>query len=464
MPKAFIRIENGSFVQGDEDKRFFPVVVNYMLSAQTDGKEIWPTAFKQYHRNQKSRYTSKDSCLQELKIEFQHIKSLGFNSIRLVQFGEAAIDWSANSLAVWAQFGNDSGKSFYLDEEENYNSYVKATKELFKLANEAGLKVIYLVRTKPDLAYTEDFLQKYLAEFNTDTNILAWDLFNEPLYFDTLERPKTDIIEIANRWSQWIEKTVPNHLTTIGLTGIKEVFEWDASLLPVDFISFHPYPYEPNQVLNEMRWYKSYIDKPWIIGETSIASEGETTEEMQAEFAREVIDQTIAAGGIGFSWWQYKDVDWGDPVSDKMGLVALDSVIEENNLVFDRREKPVCEVFKQLNQEEMLKGNIPLREPNNYYNYSGFSDFRLKGTLLDQSGNPLDGGVIMGWSQWWEKSYASYCKSDGTFELFGPFEYYHWIISAPGFESIKRDCDPNAAIEVNGIKTLDLGEIKLDKL
>lgn len=140
----------------------------------------------------------------------------------------------------------------------------------------------------------------------------------------------------------------PNHLSTIGLTGIREVFEWDPNILSFDFISFHPYEYEPNQVLNELYWYGKYVTVPWIIGETSFPAENDSVKyEDQNKFAIKTLDQTCNCGGIGYSWWQYKDVKWGSYHSDYMGILNWKNttVNEKGNVVFGT-VKPLENVFK----------------------------------------------------------------------------------------------------------------------
>ena len=68
--------------------------------------------------------------------------------------------------------------------------------------------------------------------------ILAIDIFNEPLYFDKPEKKKKEVFEIVNNWRSIIKMYAPNHLVTIGLEGIREVFRWDPNILNVDFISY----------------------------------------------------------------------------------------------------------------------------------------------------------------------------------------------------------------------------------
>lgn len=152
---------------------------------------------------------------------------------------------------------------------------------------------------------------------------MAYDLFNEPLYFDVPHhRPKEEVHEVVKRWRQLVRKHAPHQLVTIGLVGVPEVFAWDPAILDVDFISFHPYEYEPDQVRNEIHWYGQHVEKPWIVGETAIPADNDSVPYAdQLEFARKTLAQTVACGGIGYSWWQFKDVHWGKFHADHMGVV-----------------------------------------------------------------------------------------------------------------------------------------------
>ena len=464
VPKEFVRLESGKFVKGKTNESFFPLVLNYMVSIQTNGYDIWPSVFRDYHADKQYRYADKDSCLLELKAEFEHIKSLGFNTLRLVQFGEEFYNKEQNRIYLKASLFNKKDTILYLD-QDLYKNYVEGTKHLFDLASNAGLKVIYLLRTKPEYKLTEKHVENYLAHFKNDTNILAWDLFNEPLYFDTIQRPKKQVIEITNNWREILNKSVPNHLYTIGLTGIREMFEWDPNILDVDFISYHPYEYEPKQVLNEMVWFNKFVEKPWIIGETSIPADGDSVSyQSQVQFAEETLKQTIACGGIGYSWWQYKDVLWNDFHSDYMGVVSLDSSYTSKGITLDIKNKPVTEVFKKFAKDGYTLNGIAITEPNNFYNYSAFNTFCLKGKIVDEQGKPLTSGVFMAWNEWWSKSYVTTCKDDGSFELYGPFEYFHWIASASKHTMTRNDINPDTAKIVNGFPTVDLGNITVEQL
>ncbi|HEX5000922.1 MAG TPA: cellulase family glycosylhydrolase [Bacteroidia bacterium] len=458
----FVSLENGTFYLDHE--KFYPVALNYMVSLQANDSTMWPSSFRAYGINSNFNYTTKDSSLMQLQAEMQMIKDLGFNTVRLVGIGEQNIENKRNGLlSVNAQIGNERDTTFYLASEKNYNLYFNALDELFDAAGKAGLKVIFLTRVFNEVKSTEKHLTRILDRFQNDSVIMAWDLFNEPLYFDSLERDKKQVYEISANWTRLVKKHAPHQLSTIGLTGIREVFEWDPNILSFDFLSIHPYEYEPDQVRNEMYWYAHYIKLPWIIGETSLPADGDSVPYSdQAAFAKKTLDRTYNCNGIGYSWWQYKDVEWFNFHSNFMGVMSHlgDTVNSLGQHIFGN-VKPVAEVFQKYHPFPLKKNCDCLP---NYYNYSENHDFRLTGKLTDNKGKPIEGGVILAWNKEWSHSYHTVTKKDGSFELLGNYPFYHWIASATLFSVVRGDCDPYNAFNRDGIPTFDLGELKIKKL
>jgi len=293
---------------------------------------------------------------------------------------------------------------------------------------------------------------------------MAWDLFNEPLYFDSLERSKKDVYFITKDWQELADRYAPDHLTTIGLTGIREVFEWDPNLVQVDFLSMHPYEYEPDQVRNEMYWYQKFIDKPWIIGETSVPADNDSVPYGdQTLFARKTLEQAYNCGAVGYSWWQYKDVEWGDFHADFMGVMSRSGeTLNSKGIAVTGTPKPVLSVFKEFSASSSVK---PCLCPDNYYNYSKGDVYRIAGFLKDEKGQPIEGGVVLGWNENWSSSYHTVSKSDGSFELLGTFPFYHWMASASRYDRVRGDIDPTNGKPGSGnIPTYDLGTLNLKKL
>ena len=249
-----------------------------------------------------------------------------------------------------------------------------------------------------------------------------------------------------------VKKSAKNHLTTIGLAGIREVFEWDPNMLNLDFITFHPYEYEPEQVRNEIYWYGKYIKKPWMIGETAIPADNDSiTYEEQKLFAKNTLKQTINCGGSGYAWWQYKEVVEPKYHATYMGVVDL----EDN-------EKPVTNAFKEF---------IPIVTDtcecfDNYYNYSNCDSFSLKGVVVDERDKPIEGALILGWNERWSHSYHTLTKKDGSFELLGCYTFYHWMLSATEYTMERGDVYPDSLTVKDNENNpyVDIGTTKLKRL
>ncbi|MBL0341436.1 MAG: cellulase family glycosylhydrolase [Bacteroidetes bacterium] len=206
--KYFVSLENGKFYL--EEKEFYPVALNYMISMQTNTDIFWPSVFKGYDPDGLFAQTNRDSSLLELRADFELIKDMGFNTIRLVGIGEQRVeDKKTGVISVRAHIGNDRDTSLMLWNETNYAKYFDALEDLFHTANEAGLKVIFLARLFNELPTTEEHFAKIARHFSNDSTIMAYDLFNEPLYFDSLAREKKDTYFITKKWDKLVKKNAP---------------------------------------------------------------------------------------------------------------------------------------------------------------------------------------------------------------------------------------------------------------
>lgn len=462
-PLAYVSIKNKKFYLNG--KEFYPIAVNYIASVQTDGKEYWSRPTLDYNADDSQKDLSKDSCLQMLRADMHLIRQMGFNTVRVVGIGEIHLDDSNKFSPVFisAYAGNDKRTTLMLNDEERYSRYFDALEGLFDAAEDAGLKLILLIRMRVDIKTTEFFLEKLAGRFRAEPVILAYDFFNEPLYFDTPERNKKTIFNKVRGWNAILKENAPYHLSTIGLEGIREVFEWDPNILGIDFISYHPYEYEPEQVRNEIYWYGKYTEKPWIIGETAIPSDNDSVSyETQREFALKTLKQSFNCGAAGYSWWQYKDVSWPEYHASYMGVVNRAGETATIAGAVKGTPKPVVEEFKAFDPVAVNDSCIFL---SNYYNYSNHRDCRLKGFLVDEDDNPIEGGVVLAWNQWWTSSYHTVTNADGSFELLGDFPFYHWMASATKYSMVRGEALPDTAKKyADGIPTMDLGTLKIERL
>lgn len=292
---------------------------------------------------------------------------------------------------------------------------------------------------------------------------MAYDFFNEPLYFDSLKHEKADVYKHTLYWNKIVKTFAPHQLSTIGLACQRELFAWDPNLVNVDFLSMHPYEYEPDQVRNELFWYYKHIKKPWIIGETGIPSNNDSIPySNQVKFAEKIFPQLINCNGQGFSWWQYKDLDWGYYHQNFLGVINRNGFTRNSkNEWVHGTPKPVTAAIKAFNPYMKKQ---PCLCPDNQYNYSQNTAFRIVGKLVGENNQPLENGGILAWDEWWINHYFSPTKPDGTFAIYSNYPFYHWMVSASMYETILKNVDPSEAQTVNGVPTIDLGTIQLKKV
>ncbi|QQR88160.1 MAG: cellulase family glycosylhydrolase [Flavobacteriales bacterium] len=456
---SFVGLDKNGFVAGGE--RFFPKAVNYIACLRTDGKEVWMAPSTSYASHVPGRMDLAADSLQ-LRADLQLIRDMGFNTVRVVGFAEQAFDSAA--IMLRARDRSDSLVWLSIEDEQGREKYLGALTTLIGAVRAAGLRCILLTQVRPYTPATEHHFALVADHFVNDTVILAYDLFNEPLYFDRPERPKEEAWAILQRWRALFDEHAPNHLYTLGLTGIRETFEFDPNMLTVDFISYHPYEYEPDQVRNELRWYANNVDVPWIIGETAIPADNDSVPYAdQEEFARKTLLQSRACGAIGYSWWQFQDVKWGRFHADYMGVLNREgvSVTSVGDTVFGTR-KPVAGALKGF--DPWTGAGECLCLPN-YLNYSDGRVSKVSGRLVDEHGVPINEGTVIAWNEVWNESYHTTSGSDGRFELRAPIWLHHWMASASRYSMDRGDCDPNAMVRsADGVPGYELGDIRLDRL
>jgi hypothetical protein len=461
---SYVSIVDGRFSLNG--KAYFPKVINFPVTLRQKDSLLWPSVYIGYMPGNRFTHEDPQRSARELKAYLEVIAESGFNALRIVGIGEAEVaDRMTGRVHFKVSRGDDHNARLYLRTPLEQERYFSAIRSLIKAVESAGLHVIFTTRNFQEAPETEEHLARLCAKMKNERSILAFDFFNEPLYFDSLAREdKSPVYYITKKWHEIVKRNSPHHLSTIGLACQRELFEWDPNLMQVDFISFHPYEYEPDQVRNELYWYKRFVNKPWIIGETGIPAENDSVPYMnQVLFARKTLQRNIDCGGMGYSWWQFKDVDWGDYHQNYLG------VFNGNSFTTNRNGDTIPGSAKPVVQEIAAFDPMGKRQAcdclSNYYNFGSHTAFRITGKLLDEDGNPLEGGGALAWDQWWINHHFTTTKPDGSFELYSEYPFYHWMVSASRHEMIRKDCKPDTAfIAGNGIPTIRLGEIRLKRL
>lgn len=325
-------------------------------------------------------------------------------------------DWGFNSLRVCMDVMSDDADTAVL---------FPSLERMLDTARMCGLKVMILIKPPFD-GHRKGFTAGLLKRFSENPTVWAYDFMNEPLYFDPAEtRDKVDAYNIVLSWRKMMDEYAPYQLFTIAFAEPIEVFEWDPSILPVDFVEMHTY--HPLRVASEMYWYGHFVGKPWMVGETGLPADNDSVPyAWQSTFMKETFQCAIDNGAIGYGWWEYHDC-----------LSGTNFEAWYTGLVNDRgEEKTAVGVVKDLCALERGKP----RQPVNYFNMLGYANLEVVGEILDdKTGNPVVGAVIRGWNEYWNVGMNTFSDGNGRFSLVSNDVCIHFEISAPGYSKVKFD-------------------------
>lgn len=425
----FIYLENNVFKL--HGKTFFPVMLNYIPSFQvTENDEMVVAPCIDYDSVQFVEARGKEAVKQQLDGHFQLISELGFNTIRVcfdrLQQDEVGYYYAADE------------RKFRIGNEQDEAKILNGINEFVATAAAHGLKVMPLIKAPALSQELENFTTKLLRYFQQNPTIFAYDFMNEPLYFDWVEkRDKKDAVNIVSHWRQLMTQYAPNQLFTIGFSEPIEVFEWDPSLLPVDFVEFHTY--HPLRIPSEIYWYSHYVGKPWIIGETGLPADNDSISYAeQAAFMQDVYQLVRDAGGCGFGWWDFQEASDTHFEAQYTGLLNHEGRTQtaDGKYTIMGTLKPAALLVKPL-ADYTPKAQ---KRPVNYYNMLGYKNIRITGTILDmRTHKPIEGAVIRGWNEWWSVGMNTFSDENGHFTLYANDLCVHFEISAPRYDKVKFD-------------------------
>lgn len=454
----YVYLENGRFKLNGEN--YYPMVLNYSVQIRkNDQNQYWVTPTHCYSNTNEFVCNNKSDCLNEIKAQFQMVKDMGFNTIRLIGLtADYNSDFATNRIgkiymtSALLNEGLPVGSTHYVQEEitpsvqSKLFSYIS---DVLNVAEDRGIKVILLCGGPDTAIYRDkyaDYLEALAFNFKNNTTLLGFDLFNEPTYASKMQFKgydkhnnqlgeglnKSQICEVVSGWINRMKAVNSNHLITVGFASSEAVCDWDPELISVDFASFHPYGSHGkvgagdisqgsiNIVGNELYWYGKNIQKPWIIGETSIGADNiSVSYEEQRKFANVITRRCIDCGGEGFSWWGYKDVYWGTSfLEDYNGLLSHYGTTSTtvNGLSVQGTLKPAVDEFKNFSS---YTPTYNCSMYTNYYNVSSFHKSKVSGKIVNSSNNlPINNAVIYGRDSDYNVISSTFSKSDGTFELY----------------------------------------------
>ncbi len=443
----YISLNEKTFKDGEFD--FYPMVMNYSMDIHNaKNNQFFATPRAGYHPkyDEENILPWGNNSLETHKIiqaHFYSISDMGFNSVRLTGF--TATDFY-KGFHTWGNV--DISNS----DEGNKNikeGLVPLMKDVIKMAEKANLRVILLLSAiETQSENTNNFYYQVAKELKNEKALMAYDLFNEPLYFDRGEYTKTQTTSFVQGYNQSIKKGSSNHLTTIGLSHYKIVDEWDPELMDVDFLSFHIYPYgSRNLSLLErfeakLYWVQENITKPWIVGETGLNTAencdplnySSGTIEDQLYFMSYSLNKYRSAGASGYSWWSYQDMDFKPGqiegtcsascyglVNNKEGKYYLnskkDTIIGE--LKHDIQRLPFKEFLEEKNPYNVGFGNkLPMPSETVFYNIDYLPPHHhIKGRVIGSNGKPIKHAIVKIYNEISKSTYTTFTKPDGTFNL-----------------------------------------------
>ncbi len=423
-PQGFVYLEDGVFKVDGET--FFPMMLNYKIEMRKIGDNVIVSPAKYYENGDIFESNSEQEILRQFSSHVDLMKELGFNTIRI------CMDIVLN---------DDNGHYYITDNgpvylKDNTDKIIEGIEKMVDIVSSYDMKTMLLLKPPMD-EELNDFTAEVLRHFAGNPTIFAYDFMNEPLYFDAEpQRKKEDAVAIVKKWNKMVRKYAPHHLFTIGFAEPIEVFEWDPSMLPVDFVQIHTY--HPLRIPNEIWWYSHYVGKPWMIGETSLPADNDSISyDSQARFVEQVYRYTIDCGGIGFGWWEFQEYLNSDLnfEANYTGLLNHDGVtVTKNGNEILGTLKPAAFEFAKLHE---LKPKTPVRA-DNYFNMLGYENYVITGRIMCDK-KPVDGAVIRGWNLWWGVGMNTYSDKNGRFTLYSNDKNVHFEISAPGYNNVKFD-------------------------
>jgi hypothetical protein len=435
----------------DGDSTFYPMVMNYNIEVFAQSSDtntiFYATPRKGYHpdygndEGETIEPWGTDSATNYLIIQshLTMIKDMGFNSIRLT--GLTTTDFFDNGFTTWSNIDLSNSP------EGNKNiktGIIPVLKSLIRCAEECDLRVILLlsaVETQPENQL--NFYSKIADGLKKEKALMAYDVYNEPRYFDKGDYTKKQTKEFVESYNKAIKNKAPNHLTTIGLSHYKIMHEWDPELMDVDFLSFHIYPYGSINLSKlerfdaKLYWISKTITKPWIVGETGLNTDPECdpinwavgTYADQLYFMSYSLKKFKASGSSGYSWWSFQDTrhklqDTCEHTSF-YGLVNVDKNgscknskgdIIPGNLKHEISKLPFAKfVYSSPYGKDTITN---LFNPTIYYNIDYLTEHNnALGRIFDEAGNPVENANITLFNKATGGLYSTFSKPDGSFDL-----------------------------------------------
>lgn len=455
--KSFVYLKDGKFML--DSNEYFPLAINYSVNLVKDiNGNLCITPHAQYckwgkcDKGKSGFYCGTNNLEWKAKIRshIDRIAEMGFNTIRLAGLGlnynpDKNGTGSLVSKVVRQQYDPNmlhciKGNKRIKIKRKSINTQIELYVDFMQIIKEHNvafpnnqLKVILTTGTgglqSVSWLYAK-FLSALGERLRNDPNVFAYEPNFEAYYLGIPAFEKDKKYERADNFAQWyyaLKEAAPLQLITYGVQ-LEDVLNWDPQTFPVDFISLHLYtnlkqPYvsdEFDRYKCILKWFSEVYDIPWIIGETGLAGNDKAnqqnpkiaTEEQQKEFAYASLVYSKWYGGIGYAWWQYKEVPWVKitapvPQQNYFGLIRM----KDNN----ERAKSAAQVFLDFDHlAECTTCFDP--DPKIYYNPKGYQYLNIKGRITTPDGTPVKNVYIISQSR--KENYFTFTDENGEFRLY----------------------------------------------
>ena len=376
------------------------------------------------------------ACADALALDLITIAGLGFEAVRVSELGlgrdggapvMGCVEWSPSTgfVACVPPVG--------LDDEAGVAAAVEVIALLLGAAADAGLRVILPVGTG-DLTGADAaadhaaLLAGLAAPLAGETALMSWELVADPgTGGPTALGDAASHAALVQGWYDAVRSVDGAHLISIGLSGSATLASWDPTRLPVDLVTFHPFPgasFDPAAEAlfrAEYGWMMS-LGVPSLVSATGLATGDAGLEAAQVDVAAAALELARACGALGQGWWTYRDrlsEDVAD-LPEQYGLVRVDG-----------SQKPAAAVFGPFDLHAASGEACPQMGVSG----SGGAAGVLTGRALDPTtGKPIAWARVTGTSCVDpDASTHTFTRSDGRFTLVAGFGMMQVVVAAAGY-------------------------------